>query len=141
MGDGFGQSDRPVHRMNVAAIRLDGARLPAVGTLDRRRLIGGDVARSCGLNHLTQPLLRFVGGNLDLIVMRRPRPLLDGLNLASHVGGPFENFGEFLFEFDQFRIQAFLLETYPTDRTAPSLTHRLQNLLLTFPIRQNACNP
>jgi len=73
-------------------------------------LIGGNVASSFGLNYLAQLLSYLMGGDLDLIKMRRPRPLLAGLNLASHLGCLFKNFGKFFFENFLFRVHAILPE-------------------------------
>lgn len=51
-----------------------------------------------------------MGGNFDLVVVRRPRPLLDRLDLARNVRRLLEDSGQFFFEFCLFRVHAILLE-------------------------------
>ena len=110
MSDRFDQPDRAVHRLNFPPAYLDGTRHSALGTITFGALLGCHFAGTTRLNHAAQSLADFVRRDLDLVVVRRPRPLLDGLNFASNVSCLLEDFGEFLFEFFLFRVHAILPE-------------------------------
>jgi hypothetical protein len=108
MSHGFDQFDWPVHRMDFATLGLHTAGLPAVRTLDLDLLLGSDVSGSRRLNQLAQTLADFVSRNLDLVVVRRPRPLLGSLQLGRNLRGLFQQFGEFLFQMSLLRVHAIL---------------------------------
>jgi hypothetical protein len=110
MSHGFDQLDWPVHRMDLAAFGLDIAVLPAVGTLDSDVLFGSHLAGSRRLNQPAQALANFVSRHLDLVVVRRPRPLLSRLQLGGDLGGLFQQIGEFLFQLSLLRVHAILRE-------------------------------
>ena len=111
MSDRFDQLDRAVHRLNLPLAYLGATRPPTIGTITFGLLPSRHFAGSACLNHATQSLADFVGRDFDLVVMRRLRPLLDGLDFAGNVCRLFEDFGEFLFEFCLFRVHAILPET------------------------------
>ena len=111
MGDGFDQIDRAIHRMNFPLVDLDAAGSSTAGTVDFYALLRCDVAGPVLLNQPAQSLANFVRRHFDIVVVRRPSPLLRSLDLAGDVGGPFETFGEFSFEFCLFRVHAILPES------------------------------
>lgn len=111
MGNCFDQLDRAVHRMNLPLVDLDAARSSTVGTINFGRLIGCHFAGPVRLNQAAKSLANVVGGQFDLIIMRRPRSLLDGLDLAGDFGCPFENFHQISFESCLFRVHAIPLES------------------------------
>ncbi len=110
MSDRFDQLNRAVHRLNFPLAYLDATRSPTVGTIAFGLLPGCHFAGSACLNHATQLLSHFVGRDFDLVVMRRLRPLLDGLDFAGDICRLFEDLGKFLFEFCLFRVHAILPE-------------------------------
>ena len=110
MSDRFDQLDRAVHRMNFPPIYLDATRPPTVGAVDFGSLLGGHIASSAGLDHAAESLSDFVGGDFDLIVVRRGGPLLDGLDLTGDIRCLFEDFDEFFLESCLFRVHAILPE-------------------------------
>ena len=108
MSHGFDQFDWPDHRMDLAAFGLHAAVLPALGTLDLGLLLGSHLAGSRRLNQPAQTLANFVSRHLDLVVVRRPRPLLGGLQLSGDLGSLFQQNGEFLFLMSLLRVHAIL---------------------------------
>jgi hypothetical protein len=96
--------------MNFPLVYLDATTLSAVGTSTFRVFLGGHFAAPVRLNHPAQPLTDFVSRNFDLVVVRRPRPLLDGLDLGRDISRLIEDFGEFFFELCLFRVHAMLPE-------------------------------
>jgi hypothetical protein len=108
MSGRFNQLNRAVHRLNFPLAYLDGTRQPALGTITFGALLGCHFAGPTRLNHAAQSLADFVGRDLNLVVVRRPRPLLDGLDLGGDVRCLLEDSGEFLFEFCLFRVHAIL---------------------------------
>ena len=92
MSDRFDQLDRTVHRMNFPPIYLGAARSPTVGTIAFGALLGCHFASPIRLNHPAQSLAYFMGGYFDLVVVWRPRTLLDGLDLTRNVSCLLENF-------------------------------------------------
>ena len=110
MSDRFDQLNWTVHRMNFPLAYLHATSLSTVGTITFGALPGCHFAGPVRLNHAAQPLANFVGRDLDLVVVRRRRPLLHGLDLAGNVSCLFEDFGEFFFEFCLFRVHAILPE-------------------------------
>ena len=92
--------------MDFPLAYLNAARPAAVGTSTFRIFPGGHFASPVRLNHSAQPLTDFVGRDFDLVIVRRPRPLLDGLDLGGHISRLIEDFGEFLFEICMFRVHA-----------------------------------
>jgi hypothetical protein len=95
----FDQLQRTVHRMNFPLVDLDAARSSTGGTIAFGALPSCHFAGPTRLNHATESLANFMRGDFDLIVVRRPRTLLGGLDLAGYISRLFENFGKFLFEF------------------------------------------
>ncbi len=110
MSDRFDQPDRAVHRMNFPLAYLHATRSSTVGTITFAALLGCHFAGPARLNHAAQSLTNFVGRDFDLVVVRRRRPLFDGLNLAGNVSCLLEDFGKFFFEFCLFRVHAILPE-------------------------------
>jgi hypothetical protein len=110
MSDCFNQPDRAVHRLNFPLAHLHGTRSSTAGTITFSALLGCHFAGPIRLNHAAQSLAHFVGRDLNLVVVRRPRPLLDGLDLGGNISRLFEDFAEFFFEFCLFRVHAILPE-------------------------------
>jgi hypothetical protein len=106
MSNRFDQFDRAVHRVNLPLFDPDVASLLAVGASDFGRLLSRHFAGPVRLNHAAKSLANFMRRAFDLVVMRRPRPLLDGLDLAGNIGCPFENFRQISFESCLFRVHA-----------------------------------
>lgn len=111
MSDCFDQFDRAVHRMHFPFVDLHRTRLSTLWTSAIGRLVGGHFASAIRLHHPAEPLANLVRWALDLIVMRRSRPLLLSLNLAGKVSRLLKNFFEFYFEFRLFRVHATLPES------------------------------
>jgi hypothetical protein len=108
MSDRFDQLDRPVHRMNFSPAHLDGAGQSASRTIAFRALLGCHFAGPGRLNHAAQSLADFVSRNLDLVVVRCPWSLLDGLDLGSNICCLLENSSELFFQFCLLRVHAIL---------------------------------
>jgi len=109
MSHRFDQLDWAVHRMHFPPVYLHRTGSPTVGTITLGLLPGCHFANPARLNHAAQLLANFVGRDFDLVVVRRPRALLDRLNLAGNVRCLLENSGEFFFEHCLFRVHAILL--------------------------------
>jgi len=92
--------------MDFPLAYLDAARPSAVRTSTFRVFLGGHFASPVRLNHPAQQLTDFVGRDFDLIIVRRSRPLLEGLDLGGHISRLIEDLGEFLFELCLFRVHA-----------------------------------
>lgn len=82
--------------MHLAGLGLHDALSPAGRTSDVRQAGRGDLARPLDLNHPAEPLSQSVGRQFDLIVVRRPRPLLQRLYLGRHCGSLSEQILELL---------------------------------------------
>ena len=93
--------------MNLPLADLHRASSPAVRASGLNLLLGRDLPRPRRLNQAAQTLACLVGGHFNLIVMRRPRPLLDSLQLTGDIGRLLENLRKFSFQRGLFRVHAF----------------------------------
>lgn len=110
MSDRFDQFNQSVHRMNFPLAYLHLTGLSTVGTIAFEALPGCHIAGPVRLNHTAQSLANFMSRDFDLVVVRRPRALFDGLKLAGNISRLLENFGEFFFQCRLFRVHAILPE-------------------------------
>jgi hypothetical protein len=106
MGNGFGQFDRAIHRMDLTLIGPHPAGSTTVRAVDLCGMLGGHFPHTAALDHLAQPLTDLVGRHLDLIVMRRTWSLLKSLKLGGSLRRLFQQNCEFLVQRLMLRFHA-----------------------------------
>jgi hypothetical protein len=106
MGDGFGQLDRPIHRVDLAWLDLDPALLLAVGAIHSAKFLECHLASPFLLDRPTELLPQLVGGYFNFVKMRHPTPLLKRLNLGRRMSRFLQLKFELLFELASLRVHA-----------------------------------
>ena len=141
ISNGFGDFHRPGNGRDLSQSRFYGTLVATLRTLCFGRVCGRNFTRSILLNHPTQSLTDFVSRDFDLIIMRRPRSLVERLQLTGNSRCMAKNSGEFVFEFLSFRIHACLLSGVPSNLALRRLTHFHTFLTLTSKNQQFTRKP